>query len=105
MSVLVGGPRPSLLHRQVVRRPDERKVYLLAVIREGEAVTATLYAEAAGRRVEVVESAPALSVARVGRNTMVELADGTEWAFVPGGCACGSPLKHFSPLTVRRVGT
>lgn len=105
MSVLLGGPRPTLLHRQVVRRAGDRRVYVLAVIKDGEAITATLYGEAPGRKVEPVESAAAVSVQRVGRDTTVELVDGSSWSFVPGGCACGSPLKHFQPLAVNRRGT
>lgn len=101
------GERPILLHRQVVRRSGERTVYVLAVLKDIHGIKARLYGEGGSRSVELVDEQPAVSVQRVARTTTVQLADGSTWTFEPGGCACGSPLKHFNPLAghARRAGT
>lgn len=105
MSALIGdSSRPVVLLNKVSKwtwRGERRRTIRVVVLREGERRVAQVYG-AKGSRVELLEEAEVASL-DLGQRPSITTVDGETWTVVPGGCACGSPLKRFNPLSGRAM--
>lgn len=103
MSLLGTEGRPMVVLRRVTRHTwgaDPERVVVVAVIRDGEDVTARVLGADGSRAVEVERKSGARIVR--GRGVVIAFDDGTEWALVGVGCSCRVPasLKGLNPFNV-----